>query len=485
MSKIYAKDTWTDEVLTEAALHEITDPAGDPVPGSVTDLTTAIAALNSLLDILATGSKISLLTDVAVAGTALTAARMNNIEDGVDALDTLLDSVNNNGVALQNKISLKNATELTIATGAITITQGAHKLQPESGTADVLSTIGGMAAGEVAFLFVSDKGTDTITVEHGTDNISCVGEADIVLSNGMVVCYSDGTTVYVSGGGGSSDPTYLCQGRLTLESGVAISTVEQIDKTNVYFTPYNGNFLDLYDGTKWVRHTFTELTLAVGAFTASKPNDIFIYNNAGTLTLSATEWTNATTRATALTTQDGVPVKTGATGYRYLGTIYIDAGQKCHVTTSKCFIKNYYNRVNKKLIAIETTNSWIYTTQTWRAANGATVTGTSRIEFLSLGTELLKANVGCIVTNSESTSWRGVAVGIGLDSTNTNSADLLGAAVSNRGATLAQAIYNAIVPAGYHYLQWLEISEAVNTTTWYGDGGIPFWQSGLIAEIEY
>jgi hypothetical protein len=104
--------------------------------------------------------------------------------------------------ASQLKLNLRTATELTIATGAITITQGAHKLQPESGTTDVLSTISGMAAGEVAFLIVSDKGTDTITVEHGTDNISCVGEADIALSNGMIVCYSDGTTVYVSGGGG-------------------------------------------------------------------------------------------------------------------------------------------------------------------------------------------------------------------------------------------------------------------------------------------
>lgn len=247
MAKLYTKNTWVDEVLTEAALHEITDPAGDPIPGSVTDLTTAIAALNSLLDILATGSKISLLTDVAVAGTALTAARMNNIEDGVDALDTLLDSVNNSGI------------------------------------------------------------------------------------------------------------TYLCQGRLTLQSGVAISASEQADKTNVYFTPYNGNFLDLYDGTKWVRHTFAELTLAVGAFTASKPNDIFVYNNAGTLTLSATEWTNASTRATALALKDGIYVKNGATTYRYLGTIYIDAAQKCQDTLLEGYVWNYYNRVPRRLFMSEAT----------------------------------------------------------------------------------------------------------------------------------
>jgi hypothetical protein len=117
-------------------------------------------------------------------------------------------------------INLKAATELTIATGAITITQSAHKLQPESGTADVLSTISGMAAGEVAFLFVSDAGTKTITVEHGTGNISCVGEADIVLSNGMIVCYSDGTTIYVSGGGGGgSTPATTAPTNLLINGG--------------------------------------------------------------------------------------------------------------------------------------------------------------------------------------------------------------------------------------------------------------------------
>ncbi len=94
MPKLYTKDTWTDEVLADDALHKITDPAGDPIPGSVTDLTTAIAALNSLLEILETGSKISLITDVSVAGTSLNAARMNNIEDGIDTLDDSLDLEN-------------------------------------------------------------------------------------------------------------------------------------------------------------------------------------------------------------------------------------------------------------------------------------------------------------------------------------------------------------------------------------------------------
>jgi hypothetical protein len=123
MPKLYTKDTWTDEVLADDALYKITDPAGDPIPGSVTDLTTAIAALNSLLEILETGSKISLITDVSVAGTPLTATRMNNIEDGIDALDDLLvalQAVDNTGwTPARETWAYASATTITVPSGAV------------------------------------------------------------------------------------------------------------------------------------------------------------------------------------------------------------------------------------------------------------------------------------------------------------------------------------------------------------------------------
>ena len=90
------------------------------------------------------------------------------------------------------------------------------------------------------------------------------------------------------------------QGRLTLESGVPVSTTDQADKVTLYYTPYVGNKISLYDGVSaWSTVTFAELSLDISAYTASKPYDIWIYNNAGTATLDSTVWTNATTRATA------------------------------------------------------------------------------------------------------------------------------------------------------------------------------------------
>jgi len=96
-------------------------------------------------------------------------------------------------------LNFDDATELTIASDAITITQNAHKLQPESSTSDNLATISGTVAGDFGVLYVSDFGTDTITFKHNTGNILCLGGNDIALSYGAVAWYSNGTEVFVIG----------------------------------------------------------------------------------------------------------------------------------------------------------------------------------------------------------------------------------------------------------------------------------------------
>ena len=189
MAKIYTKNTWVDESLTEDARYKITPDDGTPVAGGVSTLSQAITALNELLAALENGAQINLLTPVAQAGTALTAARMNNIEDGIDAIDTLLRAV---------------ATEKTVSGGVLTVDQSRHKIQPETGTADDIDTITGMETDTTMVLIASDNGTDTLTFKHGTGNISCAGGADIDLSEGAIICYYDGTTVYISGGGGGN-----------------------------------------------------------------------------------------------------------------------------------------------------------------------------------------------------------------------------------------------------------------------------------------
>jgi hypothetical protein len=177
MAKIYTKATWTDEVLAGDQRFDILDDDGVPIYEDV---------------------QINLSTGITTVGSTVDAAKMQNLEDGVDALDS---EINDTGIDI---LRLLAATELTLATDAITVTQGTHKLQPQTGTTDELKTISGLAVGQVVILYMSDPGTDTLTIKHGTGNISCSGGADITFSQGALICYSNGTTVFVSGGGGGA-----------------------------------------------------------------------------------------------------------------------------------------------------------------------------------------------------------------------------------------------------------------------------------------
>jgi hypothetical protein len=190
-------------------------------------------------------------------------------------------------------------------------------------------------------------------------------------------------------------------------------------------------------------------------------------------------WTDGTTRATALVEVDGVLCLTGDTGKRYLGTIRTTgtSGQ-IEDSTSKHFVWNYYNRVIRHLFANDTTDQWSYSTATWRAANGNTTDGVGRVScVVGVAEDAIDAMCIGVVTNSTG-GWD--ATGIGIDATDTNSAQLHG---TNTTPTIFQqsvAKYNGILSAGYHYIQNIELGRGTGTSTWAGDSSVPsYLQSGL------
>jgi len=149
---------------------------------------------------------------------------------------------------------------------------------------------------------------------------------------------------------------FFAGGRLTPTSANPYGTGDIADVSTVYYTPATGNRIALYDGASaWDVITFSEGTIDVTSLTASKPYDVFMYNNGGTATLETLVWTNGTTRATGLSYQDGVLVKTGATTRRFLGGIYVDAGTVTQDSLTQRFIINYYNSQAKLIYVSEET----------------------------------------------------------------------------------------------------------------------------------
>lgn len=133
-------------------------------------------------------------------------------------------------------------------------------------------------------------------------------------------------------------------GRLTLESGVPVSTADQTAKTNIYYTPYVSNVINLWDGNLWKCVTFSEVTLALGTLTTLKLYDVFAYLSAGALALEVLVWTNGTTRATDVTLQDGRYCKSGDKTRLLLGTFYTISATTTHDSFDARYLGNVYNR---------------------------------------------------------------------------------------------------------------------------------------------
>jgi len=203
----------------------------------------------------------------------------------------------------------------------------------------------------------------------------------------------------------------ICYGRLTLESGVPVSSTDQTAKTILYFTPYNGNVIGLYDGSQWDLFTFSELSLSLSGLAANTNFDIFIYNNNGTLTLESTAWTNDTTRATALTLVDGIYVRSGAPTRRYLGTIRTTGtiGQ-CEDSSTRKLVWNYYNRVNRLTTVAVSTTTHTYASTTIRAWNNNTTLGQTRVD-------MVVGLADTLIVNLTAQGRNNAQQGVGIDTT--------------------------------------------------------------------
>lgn len=310
---------------------------------------------------------------------------------------------------------------------------------------------------------------------------SAVGQVLSILGgNGAINFSGNGLTINVSGNAkiGFSPPP---GGRLTLTTGVPVTTTDVTGATNIYYTPYLNNYISLWNGTEWTWVTFTETTLALGTITSGLPYDVFGYLSSGSLALEKLAWTNGTTRATGISIQDGRYCKTGDETRLYLGTFYTTATTTTEDSVLKRFLWNMYNRVRRQMTAIDTTDNWSYTTGTWRQARASAVNQLAYIAGLDI--DIVEADVRSSVLLT-SNSARVALVGVGVDSTTASSSinqpAFCGTAVSLIMA--ASAIYCGHPGVGYHYLAWLE-KGADGTCSFYGDNGADGTQTGISGTV--
>ena len=215
----------------------------------------------------------------------------------------------------------------------------------------------------------------------------------------------------------SSDPGVF-EGRLTTNSADPLGS--SFPWTTVYLLPFRGERISLFNGTTWDSYALGSAGASIAVPATTNTNyDVFVYLNAGVLTLETAVWAGDNTRVSQLQLQNGVLVKNGSPTHRYVGTFRTGSTSgRTQDDQIKRYVWNYYNRVRKDMIALENAVSWSYTTNTWRQVNN---NAANQVDFVIGVSEDFVTVFGTIVAGYTSTNngdYLYMAVGIGCNNTN-------------------------------------------------------------------
>lgn len=241
---------------------------------------------------------------------------------------------------------------------------------------------------------------------------------------------------------------YLCEGRLTLSSGNPVTTADVTGAATIYFTPFRGHSLTLYDGVNtWVGHRFEEVALALSGLTLGLPYDVYGYWN-DVLVLGLEPWTGPNVRTT-LVLQDGIYVMGDDPTRRFLGTIYPTSTNTTEDSNAKRFLSNYYNNRLRRLQYQDTT-AHSYNVSVWRPYNND-----------------LATRVECVICMEEDAVPGGVFAQVnsgGYVGVNVDATDGSGVLIKCVGTAANTTIWAGSAPVyfpptpGYHFFQAVEWS---------------------------
>lgn len=268
------------------------------------------------------------------------------------------------------------------------------------------------------------------------------------------------------------------QGRLTLTTGTPVLTSTVSGATTIYYTPYRGQHVPLYDGTRWSMHDVggelsqatTDTTKSPAACTTDSNYDLFVWVDSGTYRCTrGPAWSSSTARGTGAGTTEleyvngvlvnKIAITNGPAAQRgtYAGTIrtnassqvdYIVGGTSAGGTAAVIGVWNAYNRVVVPCGVSDSTSSWTYNSTTIRNMNNSAGNRVSMVRGLDEDGVIAVMNV----TFSGGASGDYVP-GIGIDG-----AVLTAAGYGSFGSLTApgSVSYAGLPGLGWHYLQATE-----------------------------
>lgn len=310
--------------------------------------------------------------------------------------------------------------------------------------------------------------------------------------------------IWAASGTGTPSPS---QGRLTLTSGipVLISTVSAA--TTIYYTPYIGQYVPLYDGSSFtmtstggeLSQATTDSTKSPTSVTTNSNYDLFVWNDGGTIRCTrGPAWSSDTSRGTGagtteLTRVNGIllnanNITNGPSAQRgtYVGTVrsngssqidWIYGGIAAGGTAAVLGVWNMHNRVSVSTFVGDNTNSWTYGSTTPQASNASTA---RRISFISG----LQEDAFDFATYgfAQGSGTNAAVFGLGVDVTNAFSG-IISESVAAATPVPVVASYGASF-LGFHFIQDCEAMSGATTGTFYGDANAPtILQTGMFGKL--
>jgi len=291
------------------------------------------------------------------------------------------------------------------------------------------------------------------------------------------------------------------QGRISFSSGVRVHSTTVSAQGTIYYGPYAGPHVPIYNGTGWHNVFMTaELSnIAANAATgnagpaavaASKVYDLFVWeSSAGVLTLTRSPaWTNDTTRGfNAPSFQDGIPLNTdaitnGPAALRgtWVSTVrsngsstfdFIFGGSAAGGTAAFFGLWNVHNRRIVTTTVTDSNATWTQSSATVGALDaGGTGSGlNNRATFVSgIAEDSILASLMTCIFPATSAGANGAA-GLVLDAT--NAFDKRGFVESQAASQMAASVTvtNTYAPQlGAHFIQAVQAGDGSTTTLFTG-----------------
>lgn len=217
---------------------------------------------------------------------------------------------------------------------------------------------------------------------------------------------------------------------------------------------------------------------------AGTPQDVFVRDVAGVLTIVRRAWASPVARAVGLQRLDGLIVDTAVDTDRYVGSIYGGAGGNPARTRVAPYpaagvpaqfgIWNADNRRRQGWSVRQSFASWVQGAPfaTWRGAAGSSATSVQLLQGIAEGFSLgagqcptLSARLN--VTSDNTASARAAA--IGYDTLAAVHPQCRYAFAMSSPHEDGSAELEIVPDNGVHFVAWIEIAQGPGSPTWYGE----------------